>query len=295
MRAVFSRSSACRRASSRPRWSACPTWGASVPEELGVGRVVLGAARCPDDEDAEVATEGSAEPRGRGDSGGREPAGGALLLPGGGSEADRHSVGQDTPGDGPEGLPHVFPERLGRRVEEVDACRLGVEADDGEALRGEEPGEEGVGHREELGRSRRLAHGPEEGEEAVEERRRPPLGRDVPRGDREASRGRGHGEVGEEDRTVEPAVPYDSLDTRCRGTPGAAKGRPGGTRRGPAGGRPRGSPPGRRAASWKAGFAQVIRPEASARARAGPAEAKSRASTRPSEVPNCLSRTCLEG
>ncbi len=124
------------------------------PEEVGVGAVVLGAARSPDDEDAEIATEGSAEPRGSGDAGGREPPGGALLLPGGGAQADRHSVGQDAPGDRPEGLPHVLPEGFGRRVEEVDARRDGVEADDGEALRGEETGEEGVGHGKELGRSR---------------------------------------------------------------------------------------------------------------------------------------------
>ena len=50
---------------------------------------------------------------------------------------------------------------------------------------------------------------PEEGEKAVVKGRGLPLGRDVPRDDREPSRHRGDGKLGEGDRTVEPAVPHD--------------------------------------------------------------------------------------
>lgn len=182
------------------------------PEERTVGLVVPGSAGGPDDERAEVVPERGAQPGAPRHALGAGPSRGRGAVAAAGTEAEGRAGGDHLARDGPDGFADVLPELSGRRVEELDPRRLRVEADDGEAGRGQESPDEGVRHGEELRGGGAFAGGPEEGEKAVVDGRRAPLLGDVADPDRDAAPRRPDAQLPEEERPVEPPVTDDSVE-----------------------------------------------------------------------------------
>jgi hypothetical protein len=137
-----------------------------------------------------------------------------------------------------------------------------------------------VSHREELSGGGVLARGPKEGEEAVVDGGRAPFLGGVPDGDRDAAPGGPHGQLAEEERAVQAPVPDDPWNPRVSGS-GRGEGVPG--RPTTRSRRERPCPPstGTRWRARNAAFAQPIRPDASATARAAPARSKTPAGGSP--------------